>query len=81
MTEPTMRWLGLPSSCALMKSPAAGMNVSRVPETTPGSDSGQVTLKKPTTGLAYRSLDASISRGSILSMLAKSGSTMNGRKL
>ena len=76
-----MRWFGLPSSWTLMKSPAAGMKVSSVPETTPGSDSGQVTLKNPTTGLAYRSLDASISRWSILSMLAKSGSTMNGRKL
>ena len=57
------------------------MNVSSVPDTTPGSDSGQVTLKNPTTGLPYRSLDASISRGSILSIEANSGSTMNGRKL
>ena len=35
-----------PSSWALTGSPAAGMNVSRVPATTPGSDSGKVTLRK-----------------------------------
>ena len=33
----------LPSRRELMKSPAAGMKVSRVPATTPGSESGQVT--------------------------------------
>ena len=39
-------WLfGEPSSCALMKSPAAGMNVSSVPATTPGNDSGNVTRR------------------------------------
>ena len=53
-----------------MKSPAAGMKVSNVPATTPGSDSGNVTLKKPRIGDAYRSLDASISRDSIFSRLA-----------
>jgi hypothetical protein len=78
---PTMRVLGLPSSSALMKSPAAGMKVSSVPATTPGIDSGHVTLKNPRAGEAYRSLDASINRMSIFSRLAYSGSTMNGRKL
>ena len=31
---------GVPSSAALMKSPAAGMNVKSVPATMPGADSG-----------------------------------------
>ena len=29
-----------------MKSPAAGMNASRLPANTPGSDSGRITLRK-----------------------------------
>ena len=45
MTEPSIVVWVLPSSRALMKSPAAGMKVSSVPATTPGSDSGQVTLR------------------------------------
>jgi hypothetical protein len=76
-----MRSFVLPSSSALMKSPAAGMNVRSVPATTPGIDSGRVTLKNPRIGDAYRSLDASIRWMSIFSRLAYSGSTMNGRKL
>jgi hypothetical protein len=45
MTLPIMYWRGVPSSSALMKSPAAGMNVSSVPATTPGIDSGSVTRR------------------------------------
>ena len=41
-----MYWFGVPSSSALMKSPAAGMKVSSVPATTPGIDSGSVTRRK-----------------------------------
>jgi len=52
ITLPTIRVFGLPSSVALMKSPAAGMKVSSVPATTPGSESGQVTLKKARAGEA-----------------------------
>ena len=43
---PTITVWVLPSSRELMKSPAAGMKVSSVPATTPGSESGQVTLRK-----------------------------------
>ncbi len=50
-----------------MKSPAAGMNVSSVPATTPGIDSGSVTRRNAFGRLAYRSFAASISRGSICS--------------
>ena len=45
MTFPIMWFSGEPSSWALMKSPAAGMNVSSVPATTPGSESGTVTRR------------------------------------
>src|SRR3954447_12966929 len=57
------------------------MNVSRVPATTPGSESGQVILRKVVHAEAYRSAPASSSRRSIFSRLAYSGSVMNGRKL
>ncbi|CAM5743788.1 hypothetical protein SHIRM173S_02570 [Streptomyces hirsutus] len=43
------------------------MKVSSVPETTPGIDSGRVTLRKVVEGLAYRSFAASCSRGSMRS--------------
>ena len=46
MTFPIMYWRGVPSSCALMKSPAAGMKVSSVPAITPGIESGSVTCRK-----------------------------------
>ena len=45
MTEPIMVFFGPPRNSALMKSPAAGMNVSRLPANTPGSDSGSTTLR------------------------------------
>ena len=45
MTLPIMYCPGVPSSCALTKSPAAGMNVSIVPAKTPGSESGSVTRR------------------------------------
>jgi hypothetical protein len=52
MTLPIM-WLFVePSSWALMKSPAAGMNVRSVPATTPGRDNGSVTRMKALTLLA-----------------------------
>ena len=50
MTWPIMTVSVLPSSRELMKSPAAGMNVSSVPATTPGSDSGHVTRRKASHG-------------------------------
>ena len=52
MTWPIITVWVLPSSRELMKSPAAGMKVSSVPATTPGSDSGQVTWRKPCHGEA-----------------------------
>ena len=52
MTFPIICWRGVPSSSALMKSPAAGMNVRSVPAKTPGSESGSVTRKKAFTWLA-----------------------------
>ena len=48
MTLPIMYCCGVPSSCALMKSPAAGMNVSSTPAKTPGSESGSVTRENDT---------------------------------
>ena len=57
------------------------MKNSSVPAIRPGIDSGSVTLANARTGLAYRSLAASSSRGSSRSRLAYSGSTRNGRKL
>ena len=45
ITFPIIDWRGVPSSSALMKSPAAGMNVSSVPAKTPGSESGSVTRR------------------------------------
>jgi hypothetical protein len=57
------------------------MKVSSVPETTPGIDSGKVTLRKVVHGLAYRSPAASCSRPSIRSSDVYSGRIMNGRKL
>ena len=57
------------------------MNVSSVPATTPGIDSGQVTLRNVVNGDAYRSAPASSIRASSRSRAAKIGSTMNGRKL
>ena len=57
------------------------MNVSSVPATRPGMDSGSVILRKAVNGAAYRSAPASISRGSTFSSDAYKGSTMNGRKL
>ena len=45
MTLPIMYCWGVPSSWALMKSPAAGMKVSSVPAKTPGSESGRVTRR------------------------------------
>ena len=75
-------WLfGEPSSSALMKSPAAGMNVSSVPATTPGSESGSVTRRNVLKLFAYRSCAASISRLSICSSDTYSGSAMKGKKL
>ena len=57
------------------------MNTSSVPATTPGIDSGQVTVRNVVAGDAYRSAPASRSRESSRSSAAKIGSTMNGRKL
>jgi hypothetical protein len=57
------------------------MNVSRVPPTTPGSDSGQVTFQKLDQELAYRSDEACNSPRSIFSSELYSGNVMNGRKL
>jgi hypothetical protein len=45
----------VPRSCALMKSPEAGMNVSRVPAKTPGRESGSVTRRNAVPAFAYRS--------------------------
>ena len=45
-----MELLGPPRNLALMKSPAAGMNVSSVPDTTPGSESGSVTFQNVVAG-------------------------------
>ena len=45
MTLPIIAWFGVPSSSALMKSPAAGMKVRSVPAITPGIDSGSVTRR------------------------------------
>ena len=63
MTFPIMYCFGVPSSCALMKSPAAGMKVRSVPATMPGADSGRVTRRNACRELAYRSSAASSSRG------------------
>ena len=52
MTLPIMYCRGVPSSCALMKSPIAGMNVSSAPAKTPGSESGSVTRRNETTRFA-----------------------------
>jgi hypothetical protein len=52
MTLPIMNWRGVPSSRALMKSPVAGMNVSREPAKIPGSASGSVTLRNAVARLA-----------------------------
>ena len=57
------------------------MKVSSVPATTPGSDSGKVTLRKTVAGVAYRSRAASCSDGSTRSRELYSGRIMNGRKL
>ena len=46
MTLPIMYCWGEPSSCALMKSPHAGMKVSSVPANTPGSPGVVVTSPK-----------------------------------
>src|SRR5918996_1455378 len=43
MTLPIIVCFGVPRSSALMKSPAAGMNVRSGPATIPGADSGSVT--------------------------------------
>ncbi len=45
MTLPIIAWFGVPRSSALMKSPAAGMNVRSVPAITPGAESGSVTRR------------------------------------
>ena len=52
MTFPIICWFGVPSSSALMKSPAAGMNESSVPATMPGAESGSVTRRNVCVGLA-----------------------------
>ena len=52
MTCPIMTVWVFPSSLELMKSPAAGMKVSKVPPTTPGSESGQVTFQNVWSGVA-----------------------------
>src|SRR6185312_3522124 len=57
------------------------MKVSRVPPTTPGKESGQVTFQKLIHELAYRSPDAASRLRSIFSSEVYSGNVMNGRKL
>ena len=52
------------------------MNTSRLPASTPGIDSGRITLVKLRLFDEYRSFDASISRGSIFSRLTYSGRIM-----
>ena len=52
MTWPIMIVCVLPRSRELMRSPAAGMNVSSVPATTPGRDSGHVTRRNDSHGEA-----------------------------
>src|SRR6476646_9974918 len=54
-------------SSALTQSPSAGMNVRIVPAKTPGRESGNVTRRNAPQPLAYRSLAASMSLGSIFS--------------
>ena len=50
MTFPIIDCFGVPSSAALMKSPAAGMNVRSVPATIPGAESGSVTRRNDCVG-------------------------------
>ena len=50
MTFPIIACFGVPRSAALMKSPAAGMNVSSVPATIPGAESGSVTRRNACVG-------------------------------
>ena len=57
------------------------MKVRIEPAKTPGRANGKVTLRNACQRLAYRSLAASMSFGSIFSSATYSGSTMNGRKL
>ena len=44
MTLPIIVVCVLPRYSALMKSPTAGMNTSSPPASTPGTDSGKITL-------------------------------------
>jgi hypothetical protein len=57
------------------------MKLSRLAANTPGMESGSVTRRKAWSRLAYRSVAASMRRGSIRSSATYRGSTTNGRKL
>src|SRR5680860_1397571 len=71
---------GPPNSVGVTKSPTAGMKVSRLPATIPGSDRGIVTFNSVQNLLAPRSHAASIRFLSSFSRFAYKGNVMNGMK-
>src|SRR5660397_244484 len=71
---------GPPNSVGVTKSPTAGMKVSRLPATIPGSDRGIVTFNSVHNLLAPRSHAASIRFLSSFSRFAYKGNVMNGMK-
>src|SRR4030095_6168798 len=81
MTLPIMVVLVPPRMLLLTKSEATGTKVISTPADTPGSDSGNTTLRKALARLANRSWAASTRLGSTRSRATYSGRTMNGREL
>nr|WP_028920937.1 hypothetical protein [Pseudonocardia acaciae] len=70
-----------PSIAGVTNAPSASVRVICAPATTPGSDSGNVTLASAVNQLAPRSAAASRTLGSIPASEVKIGNTANGRKM
>src|SRR5438445_10524013 len=81
MTFPIMWVVGEPSSWALMKSPAAGMNVSSVPATTPGSESGSVTRRKAFLRVTLPLSLPGVVAGTLLTFIPAAGDFINAQLL